>query len=181
MKKFLIAAVMGIAGLAHAGSFLVETAQIDGMTRANSTGYLIQVSEEIAKNVDASAQILTYQTDGTNSVSSRYEFGLSPKYRLGGVTLYTKFALGQKLSSTGNKDFYGIEPGIIVPFADRWNVRFGYRMRDGYSGSTGERTNTARLGLGYDLTKVDSINIRYDRQRGDLDQNSWNLAYIRRF
>ena len=85
------------------------------------------------------------------------------------------------MSSTGNKDFYGIEPGVIVPFADRWNVRFGYRMRDGYSGSTGERTNTARLGVGYDLTKVDSINVRYDRQRGDSEQNSWNLAYIRRF
>jgi opacity protein-like surface antigen len=181
MKKILAVALLGLAGLANAGSLLVETAQIDGITRANSTGYLIQVSEEIAKNVDASAQILTYQTDGTNSVSSRYELGLSPKYKLGSATLYTKFALGQKLSSTGNKDFYGIEPGVIVPFAERWNVRFGYRMRNGYDGSTGERTNTARLGLGYDLTKVDSINIRYDRQRGDLEQNSWNLAYIRRF
>ena len=181
MKKFLIAALMAIAGTAQAGSFIVETSQVDGMTRANSTGYLIQVSEEIAKNIDASAQIVVAQTDGTNSVSSRYEFGLSPKYKLGFATVYTKFALGQKLSSTGNKDYYGIEPGIIVPFADRWNVRFGYRFRDGYGGSTGERTETARLGVGYDLTKKDSINVRYDRQRGDSEQNSWNLAYIRRF
>lgn len=181
MKKLLAIALLGLSGLANAGSFLVETSQVDGITRANSTGYLVQVSEGISKNVDASFQMLVTQTDGTNSVSSRYEFGLTPKHNLGFGTFYTKVALGQKLSSTGNKDYYGIEPGVIIPFADRWNVRFGYRMRDGYSGSTGEHTNTARLGVGYDLTKVDSINLRYDRQRGDTEQNSWNLAYIRRF
>ena len=181
MKKLLALALLALSGLANAGSFMLETAQVDGITRANSTGYLMQVSESITKNVDASAQILTTQTDGTNAVSTRYEFGLSPKYNLGFATFYTKFAVGQKLSSTGNKDYYGIEPGIIVPFAQNWNVRFGYRMRDGYNGSTSERTNTARLGVGYDFTKVDGINLRYDRQRGDTEQNSWNLAYIRRF
>lgn len=181
MKKLLAIALLGLASVANAGSFIVETSQVDGMARADGTGYMIQVSESVAKNLDASAQITVAQTDGTNAVSSRYELGLSPKYNLGFGTFYTKFAAGQKLSSSGNKDYYGIEPGIIVPFAQNWNVRYGFRFRDGLGGSTGERTNTHRLGVGYDFTKSDSINVRYDRQRGDSEQNSWNLAYIRRF
>jgi hypothetical protein len=181
MKKMLAVALLALAGAANAGNFIVETSQVDGMTRADSTGYLIQVSEGITKNLDASAQILTTQVDGTNSVSSRYELGLTPKHKLGSVTLYTKFATGKKLSSTGNKEYYGIEPGVIITFAQNWNVRYGFRFRDGLGGDTGERTNTHRLGVGYDFTKTDSINVRYDRQRGDSEQNSWNFAYIRRF
>lgn len=181
MKKMLAVVLLGLAGLAHAGSFLVETSQVEGINRANSTGYLIQVSEGITKNLDASAQILATQVDGTNSVSSRYELGLTPKYKFGSATVYTKFATGQRLSSSGNKEYYGIEPGIIVPFAQNWNVRYGFRFRDGLGGDTGERTNTHRLGVGYAFTKTDSINVRYDRQRGDSEQNSWNFAYIRRF
>jgi len=181
MKKFLAVALLGLASVANAGSFIVETAQVDGMARADATAYLVQVSENITKNLDASAQIVTTQTDGTNSVSSRYELGLTPKHKIGSVTLYTKFATGKKLSSTGNKEYYGIEPGIIIPFAQNWNVRYGFRFRDGLGGDTGERTSTHRLGVGYDFTKTDSINVRYDRQRGDSEQNSWNLAYIRRF
>jgi predicted porin len=181
MKKLLAIALLGLAGAANAGSFLVETSRVDGMTRADATGFLIQVSEGITKNLDASAQILVSQTDGTNSVSSRIELGLTPKHKLGNVTLYTKFATGQRLSSTGNREYYGIEPGVIVPFAQNWNVRYGFRFRDGLNGSVGERTDTHRLGVGYSFTKTDSVNVRYDRQRGDSEQNSWNLAYIRRF
>lgn len=182
MKKLLAIALLGLTSVAaNAGSFIVETSQVDGLTRANSTGYLIQVSESVAKNLDASAQISVAQTDGTNSVSSRLELGLTPKYKMGSVTLYTKVAAGQKLSSSGNKDYYGIEPGIIVPLAQNLNVRYGFRFRDGLGDSTGERTNTHRLGVSYDFTKADSVNVRFDRQRGDSEQNSWNLAYIRRF
>lgn len=181
MKKLLAIALLGLASVANAGSFVVETSQVDRMTRADSTGYLIQVSESVAKNLDASAQITVAQTAGTNSVSSRYELGLTPKYKMGSVTLYTKVAAGQKLSSSGNKDYYGIEPGVIVPFAQNLSVRYGFRFRDGLGGSTGERTSTHRLGVGYDFTKRDSVNVRYDRQRGDSEQNSWSVGYVRRF
>lgn len=181
MKKLLAVALLICSGLAHAGSFIIEGSRAEVVNRPDSTGYLIQVSERIVKNLDASAQILVTQSDGTNSVASRYELGLTPRYDLTFGTFYTKFAVGQRLASTGNREYIGIEPGIIIPFASDWNLRFGYRFRDGLNDSVGERTNTARLGVSYNLTKNDILSVRYDYQRGDLEQRSWNFAYIRRF
>jgi hypothetical protein len=181
MKKLLAVALLICSGLAHAGSFIVEGSHANVSNRPDSEGYLIQVSEQVAKNLDASAQMLVTQADKTNAVTSRYEFGLTPRYDLGFGTFYTKFAVGQRLSSTGNREYYGIEPGIVIPFAKDWDFRLGYRMRDGFNGSVNERTNTTRIGLAYELTKNDILSIRYDYQRGDLEQNSWNFAYIRRF
>lgn len=181
MKKMLAVALLGLAGIANAGSFIVEYSPVKGIGRPDGTGYFIKVGENIAKDVELDFQAVTAQSEGSNSVSTRLEVGLTPRHNLGFATVYTKFGLGTKLDAKGNKDYYGIEPGIIVPFADRWNVRYGYRMRDGYNGDTGERTNTHRLGLGYSLTKTDAINVRFDRQRGDSNQDSWNFAYIRRF
>jgi hypothetical protein len=181
MKKFLAVALLSLASVANAGSFIVEYSPTQGIGRPDGTGYLVKVGESISKNVELDFQAVTAQSDGTLAVSTRLEAGLTPKFNVGFGTFYTKFGLGRKLDARGNKDYYGIEPGIIVPFANRWNVRYGYRFRDGYGGDTGERTDTHRLGVGYELTKTDAINVRFDRQRGDSNQNSWNFAYIRRF
>lgn len=181
MKKLLTAALLFCTGLANAGTFIVEGSHANVVNRPDSTGYLIQVAERVYKNVDASAQILVTQSDGTNTVTSRYEFGLTPRYNLGFGTFYTKFAVGQRLAATGNREYFGIEPGIVIPFAKDWDLRLGYRIRDGFNGAVNERTNTTRIGIAYELTKKDILSLRYDYQRGDLEQNSWNFAYIRRF
>ena len=181
MKKMLAVALFGLAGLANAGSFIVEYSPVKGIGRPDGTGYLIKAGETIAKNLELDVQASTAQSDGTNSVSTRLEMGLTPKVDIGFGTFYTKVALGRKLDAKGNKDYYGIESGVIVPLNDKFSLRYGYRFRDGYGGDTGERTDTHRLGVGYNLTKTDAINVRFDRQRGDSNQDSWNFAYIRRF
>lgn len=181
MKKMLTVALLGLAGLANAGSFILEYSPVKGIGRPDGTGYLIKAGETIAKNVELDIQMVTAQSDGSNAVSTRLETGLTPKFDIGFGTFYTKVGLGRKLDAKGNKDYYGIEPGIIVPLNDRLSIRYGYRFRDGYGGDTGERTNTHRLGVGYNLTKADAINVRFDRQRGNSQQDSWNFAYIRRF
>jgi len=181
MKKLLALILLSLAGLANAGSFIVEYSPVKGIGRPDGTGYLVKVGETIANNLELDLQMVTAQSDGTNSVSTRIETGLTPRFDLGFGTFYTKVGLGRKLDAKGNKDYYGIEPGIIVPLNDKFSVRYGYRFRDGYGGDTGERTDTHRLGVGYNLTKNDAINVRFDRQRGDSNQDSWNFAYIRRF
>ena len=181
MKKFLAVALLGLASVANAGSFIVEYSPVKGIGRPDGTGYLIKVGETVAKNVELDVQAAIAQSDGTNAVSTRLETGLTPKFDIGFGTFYTKFALGRKLDARGNKDYYGIEPGVIVPLNDKFSVRYGFRFRDGYGGDTGERTDTHRLGVSYNLTKTDAINVRFDRQRGDSQQDSWNFAYIRRF
>jgi hypothetical protein len=180
MKKMLAVALLALAGAANAGSFIIEYSPVKGIGRPDGTGYFIKVGENVAKNVELDLQAATAQSDGSNSVSTRIEAGLTPRVDIGFGTFYTKFGLGRKLDARGNKDYYGIESGIVVPLNNKISVRYGYRYRDGL-GDTGERTDTHRLGVGYSLTKTDAVNVRFDRQRGDSNQDSWNFAYIRRF
>jgi len=95
--------------------------------------------------------------------------------------LYTKVAVGEKLTSGGPKEYYSIEPGIVVRLNKDISVRAGYRYRTAFDSAVHDTTRTQRLGASYALTKKDSVNLRFDRVRGDSVQNSWNLAYTRSF
>lgn len=182
MKKFLVALLIGLVGTtASAGSFIVEYSPTNGIGRPDGTGYLVKVGENISKNVELDFQMVTAQSDGSNSVSTRLETGLRPRWEFGPGAFYTKFSLGKKLDARGNKDYYGIEPGYILPLTNSLSARYGFRYRDTLNGEFGERTDTHRLGVEYKVTKYDAFNVRFDRQRGDSNANSWNFAYIRRF
>jgi hypothetical protein len=183
MKKLLATAILGLASMtAMAGNVTMEYSGVQGLNGGkDATGYLFQVSETVAKNLDASAQIVTTQTSGTNSVGSRIEIGLTPKLPTAFGSLYTKVAVGEKLTSGGPKEYYSVEPGVVVSLNKDISVRAGYRYRAAFDSAIRDTTRTERLGVSYALTKKDSVNLRFDRVRGDNVQNSWNLAYTRRF
>jgi hypothetical protein len=183
MKKLLATAILGLASLtAMAGQGTVEYSNADGVNGAkNSKGYLVNWNENINKNLDGGFQMSTAQTDGTNSVSTRVEGSLTPKYNLGSATAYFKGGVGVKLNTLGANEFYSVEPGVIVPLGYGFSTRVGYRYRAAFNSSIADTTETARVGVSYALTKQDALTVRFDRMRGDTDQNSWNFAYTRRF
>jgi len=183
MKKLLATAILGLASVTvMAGSATVEYSNVEGVNGAkNGTGYLVNWSDSITKNLDGGFQMTTAQTDGTNAVSTRVEVNLTPKYDLGMATAYFKGTYGTKLNSSGTTDYYAVEPGVIVPLNDKFSVRAGYRYRAAFDDKIADTTRTERLGVTYALTKTDAFTIRYDRQRGDNNQNSWNFAYTRGF
>jgi hypothetical protein len=183
MKKLLATAILGLASVtAMAGSASVEYSNIDGVNGAkNGTGYLINFNDSITKHLDGGFQMSTAQTDGTNAVSTRVEANLTPKYDLGKVTVYAKGTYGTKLSTAGTTDYYAIEPGVIVPVTGDISIKAGYRFRSAFDDKVADTTRTERLGVTYALTKKDAFTVRYDRQRGDSNQNSWNFAYTRGF
>ena len=183
MKKLLVTAILGLASLtAMAGQGTVEYSNVDGVNGAkNGKGYLVNWNENITKNLDGGFQMSTAQTDGTNSVSTRVEGSLTPKYNLGFATAYFKGSIGVKLNTLGANEFYAVEPGVVVPLGYGFSTRIGYRYRAAFNSSIADTTETARVGVTYDLTKQDAVTVRFDRMRGDTDQNSWNFAYTRRF
>lgn len=183
MKKLLATAILGLASLtAAAGTATVEYSNVEGVNGAkNGTGYMINFNESITKTLDGGFQMTTAQTDGTNSVSTRVEASLTPKYALGFGTAYFKGTVGTKLNSAGTTEYYAVEPGIILPVNGKVSVRAGYRYRAAFDSGIADTTRTERLGVTYALTKKDAFTVRYDRQRGDSNQNSWNFAYTRRF
>ena len=183
MKKLLATAILGLASLsAVAGSATVEYSSVEGVNGAkNGTGYLVGFNDSITKNLDGGFQMTTAQTDGTNAVSTRVEASLTPKYALSFGTAYLKGSIGTKLNTAGTTDYYAVEPGVIVPVNGKVSVRAGYRYRSAVDSGLADTTRTQRLGVTYALTNKDALTLRYDHQRGDSQQNSWNFAYTRGF
>ena len=183
MKKLLATAILGLASLtAVAGTATIEQSNVEGVNGAkNSSGYMVNWNENITKTLDGGFQMSTAQTDGSNSVSTRVEASLTPKYNLGFASGYIKGSVGLKLNSSGSTEFYAVEPGVIVPLGNGFSTRIGYRYRAAFDSGVADTTRTARAGVTYAFTKTDAVTVRYDRVRGDTNQNSWNLAYTRRF
>jgi hypothetical protein len=183
MKKLLATAILGLASLtAAAGTATVEYSNVEGVNGAkNGTGYMINFNENITKTLSGGFQMTTAQTDGTNSVSTRVEVSLTQRYALGFGTAYIKGAVGTRLNSLGTSEYYAVEPGISVPLGNGFSTRVGYRYRAAFDSGIADTTRTGRIGVTYALTKQDAITVRYDRIRGDSNQNSTNFAYTRRF
>jgi hypothetical protein len=184
MKKLVIGLVMAAASaLALADNVIIEGSSVNGLNGGkDSNGVLMKYGKTLNKNLEADFQYQTSQTEGTNSMSTRLELGLTPSYSLGSVKLYTKVAVGEKYNTTGNFAYTSIEPGIIVPLGNGFSTRVGYRYRDAIdSAKFADRTGTLRVGVKYDFSKQDAVNLRFDRVRGDQDQNIWALSYIRSF
>ena len=183
MKKLLATAILGLASLtAVAGTATVEYSNVDGVNGAkNGAGYMVNFNDSITKTLDGGFQMSTAQTEGTNSVSTRVETSLTPKYALGFGTAYVKGSIGLRLNSSGSTEFYAIEPGIVVPLGSGFSTRIGYRYRAAVNDNIADTTRTARVGVTYALTKNDAVTLRYDQQRGDSNQNSVNFAYTRSF
>ena len=142
---------------------------------------MINFAVPVTKTLDGGFQMVTSQTDGTNSVSTRVETFLNPKYDLGFASAYLRTAVGTRLNSAGSSEYYAVEPGVVVPLGSGVSTRIGYRYRAAFDSGVADTTETARLGVSYALTKKDAFTVRYDRVRGDSNQNSWNLAYTRGF
>jgi hypothetical protein len=184
MKKLLATAILGLASLSviAGGRATIEHSSSEGVNGAkNSSGYMINFAVPVTKTLDGGFQMVTSQTDGTNSVSTRFETFLTPKYNLGFATAYVRGSVGTRLNTAGSSEYYAVEPGIVIPLGNNFSTRIGYRYRAAFDSGVADTTRAERVGVNYALTKKDSITVRYDRVRGDTNQNAWNLAYTRGF
>lgn len=183
MKKILLALLMVASTSAFADKFVLEQARAEETngTPGADTLYvkgIIDVSKDLA--LDASLQAT--QADSGGKVSSRYDIGINPKFDLvGPVRGYTRLSVGSKVSSSGNFTFYAVEPGITMPLGGNFSTQVGYRFRNAFDTNNNDTTHTLRAGVTYELTKKDAIGVRFDRMRGDQNQNIWNVNYVRSF
>jgi hypothetical protein len=97
--------------------------------------------------------------------------------------LYTRAAIGEKFTNTSNFSYYSVEPGVTAPIGSTGlTARVGYRFRNAFDPSANaDTTRTWRAGLSYDLTKKDTIGVRYDRVRGDSNADGIAVNYTRSF
>jgi len=183
MKKLLAIVAMAATGLAFAGDTMtLEGQRINNIGNNGQQQYVVGVKKEINSNLAADVAFSNAQTENTNALSTRLEAGVTvtaPVYGI--VNGYSRVALGQKYTNSTNFTYYSIEPGVAVPFGDL-TAKVGYRWRSADdAGTNNDQTHTMRYSLGYAVTKVDTVGVRYDRVKGDSDQKVWVVNYSRGF
>jgi hypothetical protein len=188
MKKFALATILTMAAFgATAASVTAEYQNADGINgSASQQGYNMSVKGNVSRGVDADAGIRTNTNDSTGGISStRLEAGLTGTASLAPslpFAVYTRVASGQKFTTTTNFTYYSVEPGVAVPFGNSGlTARVGWRYRNAYDTANADETKTWRAGLSYAVTKQDTVGVRYDRVRGDSNQNVVAVNYTRGF
>jgi len=183
MKKFALATLALATSLAFAGSITLEGQdQLGDKGAKNSVNYELAVKESINKTFAADVSFTNSQQHQTEALSTRIETGLTGSLPIGPVGVYTRLALGEKYSNTGNFAYYSVEPGVTYTLGDA-TAKVGYRYRTAIvdPNVSNDTTDTVRAGVSYAVSKKDSIGLRYDRVRGDSTNHSYNLSYTRSF
>lgn len=182
MKKFAIA-TLALAAIAASAA---DSVSLESQRQTNVGGEHVQqfalgFKKDLKQNLSGDVSISTTQTSRTQTLGARLEAGLTPTFALpGGITGYTRVALGENLGTGKAVTYYSIEPGIQAPVGPV-TAKVGFRYRSATDSAFNDQTHTVRTGVSYALTKVDSIGVRYDHVRGDATQNNWALNYARSF
>lgn len=187
MKKILAILAMVASAGAFAASSTLEYQNINGQDgQADQRNVNLTVRDEINSFLTGDVVMSgTWDNTKTSDAASNFrgEAGLTGTTALfGPVSGYTRVALGQKFTGTGNFSYYSVEPGVVVatPIAGL-TANLGYRFRDSFTESFEDRTKTIRVGLNYQLNAKNAIGLGYDQMRGDAAQNIVRVNYTRGF
>lgn len=184
MKKLaLTLALTAFAGLVSAGSVTLEGQdQLGDKGAKNSTNYQVSVKESINNTFAGDVRFINYQQHQTEALSTDLEAGVTGTYPVGSAGIYARVALGERYTNTGNFAYYSIEPGVTYTLG-KATAKVGYRYRTAMVDPNvyNNTTDTVRVGLSYALTKKDTVGVRYDRMRGDIQNHSYNMSYTRSF
>jgi opacity protein-like surface antigen len=179
MKKFLVLAVLLAAGLAHAGEYVTLDYSKDTNRKTNESGIKEGVVLGIKSGVnDYSLRMDIAQKEfGNGSISQTIE----TRYRRSFDMFYLGGRLGEKVTSSTHFGYYAFDVGVKIPLSDKFTGDVGYRYRNAFDVSNNFQSDRIQFGVGYAVTKKDSVGVRWMRSWGDDEKDTWRLMYTRKF
>lgn len=143
--------------------------------------YGMKYTKSLGNNLtaDVGTQTTIGMTD--SKTTNRTEIGITPSTIVSGVKLSARLATGEKSTLNNKFSYYSVQPGVSIPVTANLALNASYRYRTAYGLGHNDETRTQSVGFGYTLSKVDMVAIRYDRVRGDVEQNNTALIYSRAF
>jgi len=184
MKKILVAAVMAFAGSAFAGGYasLEYSNETNRATDADNIKEALVVGMKDG-DTDYSIKMENSQTEfGSGSISQGLEVRVKQSFgEKGGIRPYVGVRLGEKVSSSTHFSHYAFDAGVKIPLGAGFTGDLGARYRDAFDTSNNYTTQRAHLAVGYDLTKQDSLAVRWSRTWGDEEKDAVRLQYTRSF
>jgi hypothetical protein len=185
-KLFLSVLTLLTASSVFAASATIELQDMNSLYGQKDTRNVVfSVRENINKSVIGDVTLGQVSAVGAGVGSTRVEVGLTGLLPVTSfMTSYTRLGVGDKTTTTTSYPYYNIETGFKTPTPIAGlNTTFGFRFRTAFSEMNKDTTRTIRLGLGYELTKVDTVGVRFDVVRGvaPQSQNVFALNYSRGF
>jgi hypothetical protein len=184
MKKLLASLLLISASFtASAGSATVEYHSWKTQkTNTYTDGLVLIVRENLTDSLTGDLVFSGNQSRTTGAIGSRIETGLTGRIvRIGAISITLRGAVGQRYSNTADSSYYSIQPTVSYRVTNKISTTLGYRFRDSFNSAVADRTNSIRLGTSYNLTKTDTVGIRFDRVRGDSNINLVAVNFTRRF
>jgi len=126
-------------------------------------------------------------TPGSYRVGGRVEAGFNAQKQIfGPVDGYARLGLGVKVVNGAQSFAYNTEEvGLVYHTPFNVRARVGYRWRQAFSTTPtqNDTSTTVRMGLAYDLTKVDTVGFNFDKANNDIGpgQTAYQLTYTRKF
>lgn len=98
------------------------------------------------------------------------------------LTPYVAVAVGQKNKSTVDFSYWVGEVGAKAQFGDI-GLRYGWRQRTAFDNNATNSYDTKEntIAVTYAMTKLDTVGVRFARERGTSDYNTTGLFYTRSF
>jgi hypothetical protein len=196
MKKIFAILALAITGSAFAqGGVQFEFERERGTTGSNTMSNTIKVAPyvKLDNGIKLDLQFGGSRDDGTvsgnnnaleNTVEARAQkmFEVAPGLKLG-----ARVGLGQVFNGTNSAGktvdfgYYTFTSKAEYAINDKLSALASFRFRNGFSDSDNYLTRTYKAGLGYNLTKKDTVEVQYFEKRGDSNVNGVELAYSRSF
>jgi hypothetical protein len=184
MKKFIVLAALLAAGVAQAGGYasLEYSNETNRATSADNIKEAVVIGNKVG-DTDYSLKMENSQTEfGSGSISQGMEVRVKQSFGdKGGIRPYLGLRLGEKVTSSTHFSHYAIDAGVKIPLGAGFTGDVGARYRDAFDTSNNYTTQRAHLAVGYELTKQDSIAVRWSRSWGDEEKDAVRLQYTRSF
>lgn len=185
MKKIVLATILAsVFGIASAGGYtsLEYTNENNRVTGANNIKQGLVVGTKVG-DTDYSLKMENSQTEfGNGSISQGLEVRVKQSFGdKGGIRPYVGVRLGEKVTSSTHFGHYAFDAGVKVPLGAGFTGDVGARYRNAFDTVNAYETRRAHLAVGYELTKQDSIAVRWSRSWGDEEKDGVRLQYTRSF
>jgi hypothetical protein len=179
MKKFLVLALVLVAGLANAGEYmsLEYSDETNRQTQVPNIKAGVIVGTKDGVN-DYSLKMETAQKEfGNGSISEAME----ARYKRNFDMFYLGGRLGEKVTSSTHFNYYAFDTGVKIPLGSNFTGDLGYRYRNAFDTANKYQSDRIHLGVGYAVTKKDLVTVRWMRSWGDDEKDTWRLIYTRSF
>jgi hypothetical protein len=104
-----------------------------------------------------------------------------------GLRLGARVGIGEVFNGINvanqTKDFsyYTVEPKVEYFLTKDLTLLGSYRFRNSFQENNEYLTRTWKVGFGYDVTKKDLVEVKFQRQMGDVSTSALALEYTRSF